>query len=99
MNSTEIILAILLLLSFSVFIVGAENKIIENTNSLKNKFIEKTAFSECTALVNMYYAHSGGELNENLTCNKRNIISSEIQILENGVIIGVENHYGKRTDF
>ncbi|MCR4335702.1 MAG: hypothetical protein NUV57_04145 [archaeon] len=99
MNSTEIILAILLLLSFSIFITGMENKIIENTHLLKNKFIEKSSFSECTALSNMYYAHSGGNLNEKLKCAERNIIPSEIQILQNGIIIGVENHYGKRHDF
>ncbi|MFH1391722.1 MAG: hypothetical protein ABIH20_05410 [Candidatus Diapherotrites archaeon] len=99
MNSIEIILAILILLSFSVFIAGMENSLIENTYSLKNKFIEKTFFSECTALVNIYYAHSGGNLNEKLKCNNKNMIPAEIQILEKGIIVRVENHYGKGNDF
>jgi len=96
LNSTEIILAIMLLLSFTFFIVKMEKILGENLEEIAEKFVDKTNQTECSTLINFYYGHAGGNLNEKIKCdvNNANMIPSNVKVLEQGkIFVGVQKHY------
>ena len=109
MNSSEAILALLVLASFSFFIFASEQDLLGSVKEMGKDFGEKASASGCAALINNYYANSGGKLWKGIECGiegraavsgekKSWLITGKAASFEFGgkknVIVEVEKHYG-----
>ena len=98
-----------MVISFSLFVFRMEKEIISNFLIINENIKDKETAIGCAALINYYYANSGGELRKNLDCEIKNgivfkkkqksiIIPIETKIIENfegkKIFIDVEKHYG-----
>ena len=69
MNSLELLLAMLALAGFVSVLASAEKGLLEKERAWKIAVEEDGKSLECTAIVNIYYANSGGELS-GIECKK-----------------------------
>lgn len=104
MNSVELIFALLMMLSFSLFIFSMEKEMNENLLMVAKEFENKNNALECASLMNYYYANAGGTLTKNLECEinkgevfagnqKAIIIIPEASAIDGKILIEAENHY------
>ena len=101
MSTTEFLFAMLLLFSFTTFILSTEKTIVENIENAGEKLEETIKSIECAAIINNYYSVAGGEIKKNIDCSsiaKRTIIPSKAEFRDESgekiFYVEVEKHYG-----
>ena len=102
MTSTELIIALAMMIAITSFFITTENKLAVNMAEISAKIETKNNEMHCAVAANNYYAHSGGILKGKIGCfaNKGNFLSKPTITDFLGakkIIIETESHYGKRN--
>lgn len=68
MNTIELVAAILMVASFTVFVLAAQKSLAVYVEKAGGNMEEQFDRTHCTALVNFFYASSGHEMEEGIEC-------------------------------
>lgn len=100
MNFAEIIFAMLIMATFSIFVFQSEKTLTQKASEIFLELENKQEAIECSAAINYFYSTGEGKLEKVLKCESEKLdsINEKIRVIETPagkkIILETGNHYG-----
>ncbi|HZX19805.1 MAG TPA: hypothetical protein VFF13_02225 [archaeon] len=99
MNFAEIVFALLIMATFSIFVFESEKTLTQKTGEMFLELGKKQEAIECSTAINYFYSIGNGKLQKSLRCDSErlDLISEKIRVIETPagkkIIVESGNHY------